>query len=64
MPDNVAVVIAGGEKMETDEEILNMVQGALDAGGAGVSIGRNIFQHHDPEDIVRKIAQIVHGDFK
>jgi len=57
----VPVVIAGGEKMETDEQILEMVQGATDAGGAGVSIGRNIFQHEDPREILAKIAAIVHG---
>ena len=58
----VPVVIAGGEKMETDQEVLDMVQGAIDAGCAGVSIGRNIFQHSNPEDIVRKISKIVHGN--
>jgi predicted phospho-2-dehydro-3-deoxyheptonate aldolase len=57
----VPVVIAGGEKMETDEEILEMVQGSVKAGGAGVSIGRNVFQHDDPATIVRKISEIVHG---
>ncbi|MBN1532631.1 MAG: class I fructose-bisphosphate aldolase family protein [Spirochaetes bacterium] len=57
----VPVVIAGGEKMESDEEILDMVRGAVDAGGAGVSIGRNVFQHDDPADIVKRISAIVHG---
>jgi len=57
----VPVLIAGGEKMETDEEILQMVKGSIEAGGAGVSIGRNIFQHNDPEQIVKKISTIVHG---
>lgn len=57
----VPVVIAGGEKMETDEEILDMVRGSVEAGGAGVSIGRNIFQHDDPAFIVSKISEIVHG---
>lgn len=57
----VPVVIAGGEKMETDEEILEMVRGSIVAGGAGVSIGRNVFQHDDPATIVRKISEIVHG---
>lgn len=58
----VPVVIAGGEKMETDEEVLDMVKGAIQAGGAGVSIGRNIFQHAKPAEIVRKISAIVHGN--
>jgi predicted phospho-2-dehydro-3-deoxyheptonate aldolase len=57
----VPVVIAGGEKMETDEEILEMVLGSINAGGAGVSIGRNVFQHDNPETIVKKISEIVHG---
>jgi len=56
----VPVVIAGGEKMETDRDILEMVKGATLAGGAGVSIGRNAFQHKDPEKIVRSIIKIVH----
>jgi predicted phospho-2-dehydro-3-deoxyheptonate aldolase len=56
----VPVVIAGGEKMETDEELLQMVKGSIDAGGAGASIGRNVFQHEDPEGMVRAISAIVH----
>ncbi|MEA3280543.1 MAG: class I fructose-bisphosphate aldolase family protein, partial [Thermodesulfobacteriota bacterium] len=56
---SVPVVIAGGEKMDSDMEILEMVKGAIDAGGAGVSIGRNVFQHKDPESMVRAISGIV-----
>jgi fructose-bisphosphate aldolase, class I len=59
----VPVVIAGGEKMETDEDILVMVKGAIDAGGAGVSIGRNAFQHHRPDMIVKAISHIVHDHY-
>ncbi len=58
----VPVVIAGGEKMDTDRDILEMVKGSLLAGGAGVSIGRNAFQHRDPEKIVRAISKLVHND--
>jgi predicted phospho-2-dehydro-3-deoxyheptonate aldolase len=56
----VPVVIAGGEKVETDEELLEMVAGALKAGAAGASIGRNAFQHADPEGMVRAISTMVH----
>jgi len=59
----VPVVIAGGEKMETDRDVLEMVKGSVMAGGAGVSIGRNAFQHRDPERIVRVIYQMVHNGF-
>lgn len=57
----VPVVIAGGEKMDTDEQLLAMVDGALKAGAAGVSIGRNAFQHDAPQAIVRAIGMMVHG---
>jgi len=56
----VPVVIAGGPKMSSDRDILEMVKGAVQAGGAGVSIGRNIFQHRDPTRMVGAISLIVH----
>jgi len=56
----VPVVIAGGPKMDSDLDILEMVAGAIEAGAAGTSIGRNIFQHENPTKIVRAIAKIVH----
>lgn len=58
----VPVVIAGGAKMDSDRDILEMVRGAMDAGGAGASIGRNIFQHNDPEKMTRAVAAIVHNN--
>ncbi|QTA87735.1 2-amino-3,7-dideoxy-D-threo-hept-6-ulosonate synthase [Desulfonema magnum] len=54
------VVIAGGPKMDSDRDILEMVKGSVDAGGAGVSIGRNVFQHRDPKRMVQAISSIVH----
>ena len=54
------VIIAGGEKMETDAELLTVVHDACAAGAAGLSIGRNIFQHRDPAAIVRAVAAVVH----
>ncbi|MBW1893008.1 MAG: class I fructose-bisphosphate aldolase family protein [Deltaproteobacteria bacterium] len=57
---SIPVVIAGGEKMDSDRDILEMVKGSIDAGGAGVSMGRNVFQHRNPKLIVRAISSIVH----
>ena len=56
---SIPVVIAGGAKMDSDQEILEMVKGSIDAGGSGVSIGRNVFQHRDPKQMVQAIAAIV-----
>lgn len=55
----VPVVIAGGAKMDSDQAILEMVKGSIDAGGAGVSIGRNVFQHANPARMVAAIAAVV-----
>ena len=56
----VPVVIAGGPKMGSDEEIFKMVAGALQAGSAGVSIGRNAFQHKNPTKMVQALSKMVH----
>jgi len=55
------VVIAGGEP-EGDRATLAAVRGAVDAGAAGVSMGRSIFQHDDPEAITRAVSAVVHED--
>ena len=58
---SLPVVIAGGAK-GTDKETLQMVRGAMDAGAAGVSMGRSIFQHDDPEAITQGVASVLHED--
>lgn len=60
----VPVVIAGGPKMDTDRDVLEMVSDSISAGGAGTSIGRNVFQHKDPTKMVRAISRIVHEGFE
>jgi predicted phospho-2-dehydro-3-deoxyheptonate aldolase len=57
---HVPVIIAGGPKMESDQAILEMVKGAMAAGAAGTSIGRNVFQHKNPTKIVGALCKIVH----
>ena len=56
----VPVVIAGGPKMDSDEDIFEMVASALKAGAAGLSIGRNAFQHEKPDRIVAALCKMVH----
>lgn len=56
----VPVVIAGGPKMATVQDLLEMVEGAIEAGAAGVSIGRNVFQHENPASMVKALVRIVH----
>ena len=58
----VPVVIAGGPKVETNRELLEMVEESLSVGGAGVAFGRNLFQAANPGKITRAIAEVVHNE--
>ncbi len=55
----IPVVIAGGSKM-SDQETLEMIEWAMTAGCAGISIGRNIFQRENPGEFLGKVQQLVH----
>ncbi|MFB6168598.1 MAG: 2-amino-3,7-dideoxy-D-threo-hept-6-ulosonate synthase [Haloferacaceae archaeon] len=55
------VIIAGGSR-GTDRQTVEMVRGAMDGGAAGVSMGRSIFQHEDPEAITRAVSAVIHDD--
>ena len=57
----VPIVIAGGPKTKSLEEFFQMVHDSVKVGGAGVSIGRNVFQHENPELMTKAISSIVHG---
>jgi fructose-bisphosphate aldolase/2-amino-3,7-dideoxy-D-threo-hept-6-ulosonate synthase len=56
----VPVVVAGGPKMKSVEDVLKMVEMAMEAGARGVAIGRNIFQAENPTLMTKAIAMIVH----
>ncbi len=54
----VPVVIAGGPKVDTDEELLQMVKDSIEVGGAGVAFGRNLFHRLKTQGkITKKLFQ-------
>ena len=59
----VPVVIAGGQKMDNTRDIVQMVHDAIQAGGAGLSVGRNVFQHPNPKLLVQALNGVVHNDW-
>ncbi|MFX0025209.1 MAG: 2-amino-3,7-dideoxy-D-threo-hept-6-ulosonate synthase [Candidatus Hermodarchaeota archaeon] len=60
---HVPVIIAGGPKMDTIVDLLQVVYDSIQAGGTGVAFGRNVFQAEDPTKIVSAIAKIVHHNY-
>jgi fructose-bisphosphate aldolase/2-amino-3,7-dideoxy-D-threo-hept-6-ulosonate synthase len=58
----IPVVIAGGERAEDPQSLLLMIKESLEAGGAGVSVGRNVFQHDRPGIMMEAISKIVHDN--
>jgi fructose-bisphosphate aldolase / 2-amino-3,7-dideoxy-D-threo-hept-6-ulosonate synthase len=55
------IVIAGGAKAKTANDILQITIESIKAGGAGLSIGRNVFQNENPTAMVKALSAIVHS---
>jgi putative autoinducer-2 (AI-2) aldolase len=52
-------VIAGGKKID-EIDALKLAFNAIQAGAAGVDMGRNIFQSDSPVGMIRAVKAIVH----
>lgn len=59
----VPVVIAGGPKVDSSRAFIEMVHDSVRAGGAGLSVGRNIFQHVRTTQMVKALRGVVHEDW-
>ncbi len=59
----VPVVIAGGPKLDSTKEFLTVVHDSLKAGGAGLSVGRNVFQHSDMVELIKALRGLVHEEW-
>jgi 3-hydroxy-5-phosphonooxypentane-2,4-dione thiolase len=56
----VPLVVAGGPKLNTEEDVFNLAHNALREGAVGVDMGRNIWQNENPVDMIKAIRAIVH----
>lgn len=56
------VVIAGGARSASPDAFLDSVRTALAGGAAGMSVGRNLFQHPEPASFARRIGAILFGE--
>lgn len=58
----VPVVMAGGPKCETEQEVFSFVHDGIQRGAIGLNLGRNIWQHPYPVPMMKALRAIVHGD--
>jgi class I fructose-bisphosphate aldolase/fructose-bisphosphate aldolase/2-amino-3,7-dideoxy-D-threo-hept-6-ulosonate synthase len=57
----VPVVALGGPKVDNEDDIVAFAKGVVDAGAAGVAIGRNVWGSPDPAKLVARLREAVHG---
>ena len=61
MAGRTKVVMSGGSKT-SDREFLESVKAVIDAGGAGLAVGRNVFQREDPTRILDALEQVIYEE--
>jgi len=55
----IPIIIAGGPKAKSVDEVLHVVKGAMDAGAVGVAMGRKIWGSKDPIKLVEALKLII-----
>jgi 2-amino-4,5-dihydroxy-6-oxo-7-(phosphooxy)heptanoate synthase len=55
----IPVLVAGGPRAESADQVLGFVEDALLGGAAGVAMGRNIFMAPDPRAMAGRVARLV-----
>jgi fructose-bisphosphate aldolase/2-amino-3,7-dideoxy-D-threo-hept-6-ulosonate synthase len=59
----VPVIVAGGPKMDNTRALLETVHDAINAGAAGIAMGRNIFEHSNPRELTKSLSLIIHENY-
>lgn len=54
----VPVIVAGGTVV-SETELLSRIEQAMGVGAIGCSVGRNIFQHPNPEAMTRALSRVI-----
>ena len=60
----VPVLMSGGPRREKEVEFLRDVRNVIEAGGRGVVVGRNVFQHKNPTAMMKAVIAVVHEDLE
>lgn len=54
------IVILGGEKMDSLQELFQMIKDSIDAGGAGIAMGRNVWECPAPYNMATAMSRLIH----
>ncbi len=60
----VPVLMSGGPRREKEVDFLVDVKNVIEAGGRGVVVGRNVFQHRNPTAMMKAVLAVVHEDME
>ncbi len=58
----VPLLLGGGNRLDEDGAFLSLVRETVDAGAAGICIGRNLFQRKPVGAFARQVAGLLHGE--
>lgn len=58
----VPVIMAGGPKCETEDEVLAFVHDGMQQGAVGLNLGRNVWQSPHPVPMAKALKAIVHDN--
>lgn len=61
---DVPMILLGGGKDGTTQDLINLVEEAINVGIRGVAIGRNVWQRptYEAKQVLARFAEIVHGN--
>jgi DhnA family fructose-bisphosphate aldolase class Ia len=57
----VPVVALGGPRMKSEDDVVALARGVVEAGAAGIAFGRNVWGSADPGTLLGRLHQAVHG---
>jgi class I fructose-bisphosphate aldolase len=57
----VPILVLGGGRSGSDDDVLNTVRGIVQAGAAGVFFGRNVFQAGNMVDLLQRVRSVLAG---
>lgn len=57
----VPIVILGGAKTDSIRQVFQDIYDSIEAGGRGIALGRNIWEHGNVEAMLQAVNGLVHG---